>query len=177
MIEFLQSDNIWVYFIIFFGKIIEVTLSTLRMVLINKGEKLKGSLLAFVEVILWVFITGTVLVGFAEAPLKALVFAVAYALGNYLGCWLEEKLALGLSTVEVITTEEEAENLVNIIRNNNLAVTVVDGQGKEGKRKILKIHLKRSRINATCRLINKNTTNCMISVSSVKVLRGGYIKK
>ena len=176
MIEFLQSNSIWVYFIIFFGKITEVSISTIRMVLINKGEKLKGSILAFIEVLLWIYITGTVLVGFTQAPLKALIFALAYALGNYIGCWLEEKMALGLSTIEIITSED-SDRLVEMLRQNNLAVTVIDAQGKEGPRKILEIHLKRSRISATVKLINKSIANCMITVSDVKVLRGGYIKK
>lgn len=176
MIEFLKGDSVWVYFIIFFGKITEVTFATLRMVLINKGEKAKGSIIAFVEVLLWVFITGTVLVGFTEAPLKALIFALAFALGNYLGSWLESKIALGLSTIQIITSEDPV-HLVETLRQNNLAVTVMDGEGREGPRKILAIHLKRNRVSATVKLINKNISNCMITVTDVKVLKGGYIRK
>lgn len=174
--EFLQSNSVWVYVIIFFGKIIEVTMATIRIVFINKGEKLFGALVAFVEVLLWVFITGTVLVGFIEAPLKVLVFSLAFALGNYLGCYLEGKIALGLSTIQIITTEN-SEKLIQELRNNNLAVTVIQAEGKEGPREILEIHLKRNRITSTVKLINKNIANCMITVSDVKVLKGGYIKK
>ena len=39
MLDFLKSDSIWVYFIIFFGKVTEVTFATLRNVLINRGER------------------------------------------------------------------------------------------------------------------------------------------
>lgn len=61
MLKFLQSDSIWIYFIIFFGKITEVTFATLRIVLINRGERVKGSLVALIEVFLWIYVTGTVL--------------------------------------------------------------------------------------------------------------------
>lgn len=176
MIEFLQGDSIWIYFVIFFGKITEVTFATVRMVLINKGERLKGSMIAFVEVLLWIFITGTVLVGFTKAPLKALVFAIAFALGNYLGSLVESKIALGLSTIQIITSEDPTF-LIDALRSNNLAVTSIDGEGKEGPRKILAIHLKRNRISSTVKLINKNIPNCMITVTDVKVLKGGYIRK
>ncbi|MDD3946566.1 MAG: DUF5698 domain-containing protein [Clostridia bacterium] len=176
MLDFISSDSIWVYFIIFFGKIIEVTFATLRIVLINRGERTKGSLVAFVEVILWIYVTGTVLVGFQNSPLKVVVFAVAFALGNYMGSWLENKIALGLSTIEVITTEDPA-CLLAVLRANNLGVTVIDGEGKDGVRKILKVHLKRSRIASTVKLINKNLETCVISVTDVKVIKGGYIKK
>lgn len=176
MIEFLQSNSVWVYFIIFFGKITEVTFATVRMVLINKGERVKGSMIAFIEVLLWVFITGTVLVGFTEAPIKALVFALAFALGNYLGSWLESKIALGLSTIQIITAEDPTI-LIATLRANNLAVTTLDGEGREGPRKILSIHLKRNRIRKTVKIINSNIPNCMITVTDVKVLKGGYIRK
>lgn len=174
--DFLTSNSIWVYFIIFFGKIVEVTFATLRIVLINRGERTKGSIVAFVEVILWLMITGTVLVGFTEAPLKILVFALAFALGNYLGSWLENKIAFGLSTIQIITSEDST-HLLDTLRNNNLAVTVVDATGKDGQRKVLEIHLKRNRIPATVKLINKNIKSCVITVRDVKVLQGGYIKK
>jgi len=176
VIEFLQSDSIWLYFIIFFGKIIEVTFATLRIVLINRGERTKGSLVAFVEIILWIYVTGTVLVGFQNSPLKVLVFAVAFALGNFCGSWLEGKIALGLSTIEVITSKDPGM-LMDVLRANNLGVTVIDGEGKDGARKILKVHLKRNRIAATVKLINKNIDDCVISVTDVKVIKGGYIKK
>ena len=111
-----------------------------------------------------------------KAPLKVAVFVLAFALGNYLGSWLENKIALGLSTIEIITTDDTG-NLVEVLRANNLGVTVTIGEGKEGKRHILKIHLKRNRIASTIRLINKNLPNCVITVTDVKVLKGGYIKK
>lgn len=174
--EFLSSNSIWVYFIIFFGKIVEVTFATLRIVLINRGERTKGSLVAFVEIILWIMITGTVLVGFTKAPLKIVVFALAFSLGNYLGSWLENKIALGLSTIQIITCED-SKQLLEVLRQNDLAVTVVAAEGKDGMRKVLDIHLKRSRIPATVKLINKNIKDCVITVRDVKVIKGGYIKK
>ncbi len=174
--EFLTSNSVWVYFIIFFGKIIEVTFATLRIVLINRGEKTKGSFVAFIEVILWIFITGTVIVGFQDAPLKALVFALAFALGNYLGSWLESKIALGLSTIKIITSED-ASCLIQTLRENNLAVTVLEAEGKDGHRNILEIYLKRARINKTVKLINGCLDKCVITLTDVKVLKGGYIRK
>ena len=176
MIDFLKSDSIWIYFIIFFGKIIEVTFATLRIVLINRGERTKGSVVAFIEIILWIYVTGTVLTGFTSSPLKVVVFALAFALGNFTGSWLEGKIALGLSTVEIITTDDPAA-LVEILRAHNLGVTVIDGEGKDGPRKILKVHLKRNRIASTVKLINKHTENCVISVTDLKVIKGGFIKK
>ena len=71
--DFLLTDGIWIYLFIFFGKILEVSLSILRLVLVNRGEKLKGSIIAIFDITLWILITGTVLQGFQEDILKVIV--------------------------------------------------------------------------------------------------------
>lgn len=176
MKEFLASNSVWVYVFIFFGKIIEVACATLRIVMINRGERTKGSLLAFLEFSLWIFITGTVLSDFQNSPQKVVVLALAFALGVFIGSWLENKIALGLSTLQVITTEKPTD-LVDRLRESNLGVTIIDGEGKDGPRFILNIHLKRNRVNSTVKLINANIEHCVITISDVKVLKGGYIQK
>ena len=89
---FLATGTIWVYLVIFFGKIVEVSLGTLRIVLINRGERLIGSLIALIEISLWLIIAGNVLSDYQSDPFKMLAYALAYALGNYVGSWLEERL-------------------------------------------------------------------------------------
>ena len=176
MIDYLQSNHIGVYFIIFFGKIVEVTLATLRNVLINRGERSKGSMVAFFEIFIWVFITGTVLVGFTQAPLKVVIFAFAFAIGNFTGSWLEGQIALGLSTIQIITSDDVSD-LLEKLRKNNLAVTSLDAEGKDGARKVLEIHLKRKRIKQTLKLINSNMENGIVTLKDVKLLKGGFITK
>lgn len=176
--DFMQNLGIGIYFVIFFGKIIEVTVSTMRMVLINRGERVKGSIIAFFDILLWLIITGTVLQGYQEDPLRILVFALAFSVGNYLGSWLEDKLAFGLSSIQVIVPEsEESRNLADLLRKNNFAVTVIRGTGRNGDRELLLLHLKRKRITDAVALINSNFPTAVIVVNDSKVISGGYISR
>lgn len=176
--DFLLGNSIWVYIAIFLGKIIEVTISTLRMVLINRGEKIKGSIIAFVDVLLWLLITGSVLSNFGNNILKIIVFALAFALGNYFGSWLESKIAFGISSIQVIMNDSELVSiLLTALRASSFAVTVIDGQGKDGKRKLLVIHIKRKNIPKAVKIVNDVTQDCIITVNDVKTIRGGFIKK
>jgi len=70
--EFLKAPSVWLYLFVFFGKILEVAVSTVRIVLINRGERLKGSITGFFEVSLWLIVTGTVLAGFQEDLLRCI---------------------------------------------------------------------------------------------------------
>ena len=103
--EFLQGSSVWIYLFIFFGKILEVAVSTIRLVLINRGERIKGSIIAVFEMLLWLFITGTVLSGFQKDIIRVIIFAIAFAVGNYVGSWMEDRLAFGLCSIQVIVPE------------------------------------------------------------------------
>lgn len=176
--EFLQHPSIWLYLFIFFGKILEVAVSTVRLVLINRGERLKGSITGFFEVSLWIVVTGTVLVGFQEDLLRCVIFAIAFAIGNYVGSWLEGKLAFGLSSIQVIVNKDEhADTLVQELRDNGFGVTIMEGEGKAGTREILLLHLKRKRIPAAMALIKARLDNALVTVNDVRVINGGFIKK
>lgn len=174
---FLESNGIWIYLFIFFGKIIEVTTSTVRIVLINRGERTKGTILALIEALLWIIVTGTVLQGFTQDFVKAILYCIAFALGNYIGSWVENKIALGMSTIQVITAKEECNRIIDVMRRNNLGVTEVDAMGREGERKILYVHLKRNRVNEAIDLINSINPNSVITISDLKIIKGGFIRK
>jgi uncharacterized protein YebE (UPF0316 family) len=176
-LSFLSGKFIWVYLFIFFGKILDVSIATVRMVLINRGERTKGSIIALFEVALWVIVTGTVLTGFTEDVWKVVLYCVAFALGNYVGSRLEAKLAFGLSTIQVIADRSDYQSVSETLRKNNLAVTEINGKGKEGDKKILLIHLKRSRIAEAVKLVNQANEKCVITVTDLRVVRGGFIKK
>ncbi len=94
--------DILLYIMIFCAKIIEVSLMTLRIVFITKGERKMGALVAFFEVSIWLFLVTTVLGGITEDPLKAVVYALGFAVGNFVGSLLEERIGLGLSQVQII---------------------------------------------------------------------------
>ncbi len=173
--DFLDNIGIWIYFLIFFGKIIEVTVATVRMVLINRGERVKGTMIAFFDILLWLVITGTVLDGFQDDPLRMLVFAVAFAVGNYLGSWLEEKLAFGLSSIEIIVSEsEKSKHLAKVLRDSGFGVTVVKGDGRNGKRDLLLLYLKRKQIDAAKKIIDENFPEAVIVINDSRKIKGAY---
>ncbi|HCX03439.1 MAG TPA: hypothetical protein DHM42_03055 [Clostridiales bacterium] len=173
----LGQSKILLYAIIFFAKIFEVSIGTLRIVLVSKGQKAKAALIAFVECIIWVLVVSTVLVDITSDPIKVVIYCAAFAIGNYIGVTLENRLAMGLSSIQVITEVEEGNELAKLLRDNNFGVTVMRGEGKEKEKEILVLHLKRKRITEAVNLIHSQIENALITVNEVKVVRGGYIKR
>jgi uncharacterized protein YebE (UPF0316 family) len=169
---------IW-YFVIFVAKVIEVSLMTVRTVLVTKGEKGYGAIIGIFEISIWIILTSTVLAGLQDDPFKMVVYALGFAVGIYLGSILEEKLAIGLVTVQVIVNSNDGEILTDDLREKGIGITVIDGQGLSEPKKILILHIQRKRKNEIIRNIIKVVPSSLISASDLKTVYGGYglIKK
>jgi len=162
------------YFIIFFAKIVEVSLMTVRTVLITRGEKFLGSIIGFFEVMIWLYIISTVLVGIQQDPIRMVVYALGFASGNYLGCMLEERLALGILTINVIASKNNGMKLAEILREKHIGVTLMDAEGLHEVKKILIIHAKRKRKCEIIRMIENSGLEAVVSVNDTKTVYGGY---
>jgi len=175
LLDFLNGDSVWIYAFIFFGKIIEVSIATLRIVLISRGERVIGSIVAIVEVTIWIFVTGTVLTGFQSDFMKVIVFVAAFAIGNFIGSWLEEKLALGLSNIQIIVQNKETEReLKHVLRRKGFGVTTMKVQGMDDVRYMLLLILKRKAVKEALKLVDQTCPEALVTVGDVEA-RGGYI--
>lgn len=166
------------YVLIFLAKIVEVSLMTLRTVLITRGEKVVGSIIGFFEVIIWLYLVSTVLVGISEDPIKMVVYALGFSVGNYVGSFLEEKLAIGLLTISIVASAKDAVIIAEKLRKDNLGVTLVEAEGINEKKKMIVVHVKRKRKKEVIKLIEDTNTKAVISIADTKTVYGGYgIKK
>jgi uncharacterized protein YebE (UPF0316 family) len=162
------------YLVIFLAKIVEVALMTVRIVLITKGERLIGAIIGFFEVVIWIVVVGNVIADITSDPLKAVAYSLGFAVGNYVGSLLEEKIGIGMSEVQAIVLKEHGKSLADAIRETGFAVTVVEGQGKNFPRNILFMYIRRRRVNELIDTINKNQQNVVITVSEAKPIYGGF---
>lgn len=166
------------YLIIFCAKIVEVTLSTLRLVYINKGEKLIGAFLGFFEVLIWLIVVSSVLNNIAEDPIKILVYCAAFALGNYIGVTIETRLAVGLSSLQVVVDGDQGDALADVLRDKGFGVTIMEGKGINDRPKaLLFVQMKRKRITEAVRTIQSINDGAFITVNDLKSLKGGFVKK
>ena len=175
---FLASNSLWVYVFIFFGRIGDVSMGTLRIVLINRGERFKGSLVAFIEVVLWLVVASSVLVGWTSDIWKAVAYCLAYACGNYVGSWLDELLAFGMSSLQIVVpTLAEVKQLASNLQGRGYGVTSIDVHGKGATQHYMLIMIiKRKLLREAMDEITHLCPTAMVTVSDVKTVRGGYMR-
>ncbi len=163
-----------IYLLIILVKTFEVTMATLRIKLITKGEQLQGAIVGFFEVIIWVVLVSTVLKDITSDPLKVLAYAIGFALGNFYGISVENRLGLGTTRVEVIVKEEDGEILAKELRELGHAVTIVPGRGMNFNRSILIIIARRRKTSELINKIKELQENSFITVTDTKPIYGGY---
>ncbi len=172
--DFFVSVPLWEVLLIFSAKVIEVAISTLRIIYVNKGFRKLGSILALVEILLWVFIASRVIVGVAETPMKGIIYSLGFAAGVYVGSLLENYLAVGKIYIQAIIMREEASKVIKQVRDAGYGVTVLSAQGKLRSRKVLMIFARRKNKESIINLINKLDDDALIVVNEVSLVKGGY---
>ncbi len=163
-----------IYLFILIAKIVEVSMATIRMVLITKGERKIGAFIAFFEVSLWVILVSTVLDNIMDNPLKIVAYALGFAIGSYLGSWIEEKIGIGLSEMQIILKEEDGTAVVEALRESGYAVTTMKGEGRKHPRTILLMYVPRNKIKNCANLARSVRADAVITVSDKKAIYGGY---
>lgn len=116
--------------LVFGARVIDVSLETLRIILLARGGRFIVPAIAFIEIIFWVVSLGLVVNDFTN-PIYLLSYAAGFATGNYVGILLEERLAMGVCILRVITSRED-RSLIDAIRATGYGVTVVAAEGLQG---------------------------------------------
>jgi len=165
-----------IYIIIFLAKLLEVAIMTVRMVLTTRGNRVAASLLASVEITIWIILTSTVLLGLSEDPFRAVAFGLAFVVGIYMGIYIEDKLALGLSQIEVIADFETAKDITIKLRDCGYGVTTFDCEGLDGKKLAINLKVHRKDIPTTMKIL-KEHQDIFVTVTDIRSLSRGIIER
>jgi len=166
--------GILLYTVIFIAKVIEVSISTTRMMVINKGEKLIGSVLAFFEISIWVCLAGSVLTNITADPFKAVAYALGFSIGNYVGSILEAKIGLGTTTITAIVDKQDGDNLIRGLQANEFGVTVMRGNGLNSSKDIIMAVVPRKKADEVVKLIKTLEESAFITIADTKPIHGGF---
>ena len=110
---------------IFFCRIMDVTLGTMRTVLTVKGKNLFAALMGFCEVFLWYVIVKDALASDAPVIATAVSYAGGYAVGTFVGGKLADVLVSGNVTVQIVTSSQDPK-LPEAIRAAGYGLTILD---------------------------------------------------
>jgi uncharacterized protein YebE (UPF0316 family) len=132
VMEWLSSMPVWLLcLLIFLLRICDVSLGTVRTVAIVRGHVTAATILGFFEVMIWILAISQVISRLQESWLLPMAFAGGFAAGNAAGIALERKLALGMSTLRILS-RSKGEEIARALRLDGHGVTTFAGHGMSG---------------------------------------------
>lgn len=149
-----------IYFLIFISKIIENALATLRLIVVANGKKILGAILQGIVALVWIFVTGIVIIDVNKDPIKIIIFCVGSIVGSYLGSFLEQKIGMGTNMVLSVIKEEYEKDIKEKLQNYQI-ITLCE---KDKNYSILFIVMRRKETNKISKII-KNIDNDAIIIS------------
>ncbi len=163
---------------IFFARIIDVTLATLRTVYSVKGKTLLAGLIGFIEATIWFIVVKEALNTDIESPFIVMSYAGGFATGSILGTFVSKKFVNSLIKVEVITTKATPSN-VEKIRLEGFGVSVLDilDNNDDVDKKMLIITLNSKHLEELKRILRHIDRNAFVVVNESKIVQNGFIKK
>ena len=151
---------------IFLARIFDVSLGTLRIIFVTKGMRRVAPFVGFFEVLIWLLAISRIMQDL-DNWVCYLAYAGGFATGNFVGMYLEERLAIGHEMIRVIT-RKDATNLIEDLRNKGYGVTSVKAEGIEGEVAVIYIIARRSMISEVLDEINAFNPRALYTVESIK---------
>lgn len=172
----LLSSNLftWVLLplLIFLARILDVSIGTIRIVFVSRGNRLLAPLLGFFEVLVWITALGKIMENLSN-PLTYLAYAAGFAMGNYIGILIEEKIATGNCIVQIIT-HHEAHRLISALRLAGYTVTALDAEGNRGMVSVVYSTIKRSDLQHFITIINQYNPRAFYTVEDVRFVNAKF---
>lgn len=159
--------------LIFFLRITDVSMATVRVLLIVRNAKWVVPLIGFFEVSIWVFAVSAVVQNLTS-PWHVIGYAGGFATGNYVGMLLEERMALGLATVRTMVKTGGAE-LAGTLRDMGFAVTEMAGRGRDGEVEVLYSVIPRRQVAKYVHTVDRDAPTSFVVVDEPRAVRRGFM--
>jgi len=147
------------------SRIFDVTIGTLRIIFVARGMKLLAPTLGFFEVLIWLIVISHVMNNL-DNPLNILAYAGGFALGNYVGINIENRLAMGMALIRFITAVDASE-VVGLLRDSGYRITSVDATGNRGPVTVFFTIVRRREIKQVVQTIKEYNPNAFYTVEDV----------
>ncbi len=162
---------------IFFARILDVSIGTVRTMLMVKGKTLVMSILAFIEVFIWFLVAREALITEVESIFIPISYSLGYATGTFIGSWISNHFIKGIVGVQVVI-EKKNERLLKALYKHNYAVSVIDLKDDfdGNKRDMLYLQINHKNLKNLIALIKKYDRNAFIVVNDTKAVQNGFLK-
>ena len=158
---------------IFGLRIIDVSLGTVKLLYMVRGQRTITALLAFCESCVWL-ISAALVFGQLDNIWNMVGFAVGFATGTAVGMTIERWIGSGHVLVRIMT-KDQGPDLLHGLRERGFGLTAVQAEGTEGPLKVVLVVARRKRTAEALRLVKELDKDAFVTIDPVSPAAGGYL--
>ena len=147
--------------IIFSLRLADLSLGTMRALLVAKNKPIFAALIGLVESAIWIVAVSQVIKDIAD-PLLIGAYAAGFAAGTILGSYIERIVGVGNIVVRVFCSAN-SPSVAETLREKGHGVTIIDGHGKDGPVKIYLCVIPRRRLKTVLDMIKEINPDSFIT--------------
>jgi uncharacterized protein YebE (UPF0316 family) len=159
-------DYVFIPVIIMLARICDVSIGTIRIIYLSKGYRMLAPILGFFEVSIWLFAMTRIFANL-DNWVAYLAYPLGFALGNYVGMKIEEKLAIGVELIRIIT-RKDPEKLISVLRERGFSVTAIRAEGSQGNVGVLYSIINRKNLDEYIALIKEFNPKAFYTIEDVR---------
>jgi len=152
--------------LIFIARVMDMTLDTIRIIFVSRGQKFLAPFFGFFEIMIWLFAIGQIMQNLTNITYY-LAYAGGFATGVFVGISIEEKMAVGTVVVRVITNKD-ATKLVENIKSEGYGVTSFVGEGAKGQVKLIYTVIRRKDVENVVKIIKNFNPKTFYSIEEIR---------
>ena len=157
--------------LIFFSRICDVTLGTLRILFLSKGYKYIAPVLGFFEVLIWVIAISQLLSNLSSW-VAYVAYAGGYATGNLVGMLIEERIAIGTLMLR-ITTPKDGRDLMKLLSAAGFGVTLVSAEGSSGRVSMIQTVTSRKMLKEVEAILVSYDPGLFYTIEDIRLVKHG----
>ncbi|NIO29567.1 MAG: DUF2179 domain-containing protein [Candidatus Latescibacteria bacterium] len=171
MMNEVTSQVILFAILIFVARVADVTLGTMRIAFISRGQRFIAPIIGFFEMLIWLLAIRQIITNLTNVAYY-FSYAGGFAAGIFVGLYIEEKMAIGSRIIRVIT-KKDATDLIQSLSETGYGVTSIDAKGNEGPVHLIFSVIKRHDLPDYIRMIQKNNPKAFYSIEDVRFVSEG----
>jgi uncharacterized protein YebE (UPF0316 family) len=164
-----QALSILLPIAIFCARIVDVSLGTVRIVLVGRGQRTAASVLGFLEVFIWLVTISQVLQNM-HGIVSYFFYSAGFGAGTFVGMSIERRLALGKSIIRFVTAGD-TRDFLGLLSKRGFRLTRVKGEGSKGPVDVVFSVVNRRSVNEMLALLKTHRPDAFYSIEDVRLAK------
>lgn len=170
----MTSEALLTAFLIFFLRVLNVGIGTVRLVIVTRQQRILASALGFIESLIFAITMASVVTDLNNI-VNLIAYCGGFAVGSYLGMIFEARFITSYMSVNVIT-HHNGHDIALALREAGYGVTETFGEGRDGEVTMLRSVVLNREVPKLLHIIRQTCPDAFVAVEQARSVQRGYIR-